>query len=203
MNLPSQFSGPVLVGRARVLKIVVWVVSILVLGLVVMMRSPYKIPVSEEAAGLLAHLPRVVAGINTLVAVSLLAGLWSVVRQNYRAHQRWMTTALVLSGIFLICYVAYHFTTLETKFGDIDADRKLSEDELENVGKVRYVYLGILLTHIVAAAVSFPLILMTFVHAWTRNFEKHRKLARKVFPLWLYVAITGPICYWMLKDYYQ
>jgi putative membrane protein len=110
---------------------------------------------------------------------------------------------LILSGIFLLCYVAYHFTTHETVYGDIDADRKLSEDELERVGGSRTAYLVILFSHIVAAAVSFPFILKTFVHAWTRDFERHRRLARKVFMVWLYVAITGPVCYWMLKDYYQ
>jgi len=199
----SSFSGPILESRARILNKVVWVVTVLVLALVVMMRSPYKIPVSYEVEQVIAHLPRVVAGINTLVAACLLAGLWSIIRKNRKAHQRWMTSALVLSGIFLLCYVAYHFTTHETLYGDIDADRKLSEDELERVGGSRTAYRVILFSHIIAAAVSFPFILKTFVHAWTRDFERHRRLARKVFVVWLYVAITGPVCYWMLKDYYQ
>lgn len=203
MSDSSSFSGPVLEDRARFLNKLVWIVSILVLGLVIMMRSPYKIPTSYEAQQVIAHLPKVVAAINTLVAACLLAGLWSIIRKNKVAHQRWMTTALALSGIFLLCYVAYHFTTPETVYGDIDADRKLSDDELERVGSSRITYLVILISHIVAAAVSFPFILKTFVHAWTRDFEKHRRLARWVFLVWLYVAITGPVCYWMLKDYYQ
>jgi len=202
MDSSSPFSGPVLKNRARFLKKLVWVVTILVLGLVVMMRSPYKIPVSAEALEMISHLPRIVAGINTLVAACLLAGLWSIYRKAHRAHQRWMTSALVLSGIFLLCYVAYHFTTVETKFGDLDGDRVVSDEEKTIVGSARTVYLVILITHIIAAAVSFPFILLTFVHAWTRDFAKHRKLAPKVFMIWLYVAMTGPICYWMLKDYY-
>ena len=202
MSQSNPFSGPVLEDRARKLKIGVWIVTVLVLGLVIMMRSPYKIPVSSEVREVISYLPRVVALINTLVAACLLAGLWSISKKKFRAHQRWMTTALILSGIFLLCYVAYHFTTFETKYGDFNGDRFVSDKEKATVGNSRYVYLTILITHIIAAAVSFPFILLTFVHAWTRNFEKHRKLAPKVFVVWLYVAITGPVCYWMLKDYY-
>jgi putative membrane protein len=202
MARPSQFSGPVLKDRARFLKKLVWVVTVLVLGLVVMMRSPEKIPVSSEAREMISNLPRVIAGINTLVAACLLAGLWSIFRKAYRAHQRWMTAALALSGIFLLCYVTYHFTTVETKFGDFDGDRTVSDEEKAMVGSARIVYLVILITHIIAAAVSFPFILLTFVHAWTRDFAKHRRLAPKVFVVWLFVAISGPVCYWMLKDYY-
>ena len=98
--------------------------------------------------------------------------------------------------------MTYHFTTVETKFGDFNGDRTVSEEELARVGSARTVYMVILISHIIAAAVSFPFILLTFVYAWTRNFAKHRKLAPKVFVIWLYVAITGPICFWMLKNYY-
>ena len=70
-----------------------------------------------------------------------------------------------------------------------------------SVGQVRYRWCNAI-DHIVAAAVSLPFILFTFIAAWTNQFDKHRKLARWVFPLWLYVAVTGPVCYWMLKPYY-
>jgi len=193
----------VLKARSELLHRSVWVLSLIVFLLVVMMRSPYKIPVSDEIRELIAHLPRVVAGINTLVSVCLLSGIWSILRKNRKVHQRWMTSALVLSALFLLCYVTYHFTTYETVYGDIDGDRKLAKDELERVGVFRSVYLTILMTHIVAAAISFPFILKTFVYAWTDEIEKHRSLARKVYLAWLYVSVTGPICYWMLKDYYQ
>ncbi|YCM44977.1 DUF420 domain-containing protein [Verrucomicrobiaceae bacterium 227] len=198
----SPFTGPVLKDRARLLKKLVWLITVLVIGLVVIMHSPYKIPVSAEAREMIGYLPRVVAGINTLVAACLLAGLWSILRKAHRAHQRWMTSALVLSGVFLLCYVTYHFTTVETKFGDFDGNGVVSDEEKAMVGSARTVYFVILITHIVAAAVSFPFILLTFVHAWTRDFAKHRRLAPKVFLIWLYVAISGPVCYWMLKDYY-
>ncbi len=188
--------------KARKLKKLVWVLTFVVLGLVVAMRSPSKIPVSDEVAGVIANLPSVIALINTLVAACLLAGLWAVLRKNYRAHQSFMTAALVLSSIFLVCYVAYHFTTVETRFGDVNGNKEIEKSEAEEVGGTLYVYYAILIGHIVAAAVSFPMILMTFVHSWTGNFEAHKHLARKTFPLWLFVAVTGPVCYWMLKPYY-
>lgn len=192
----------VLVKRAATLKKVVWVLTVVVIGLVVAMRSPSKISVSSGVAETIKLLPGVIAIINTLVAACLLSGLWCVMRMSYKAHQAFMTMALMLSVVFLICYVTYHFTTVETKYGDLSGNGRLEEIEIEKIGAMRYVYLTILFSHIVAAAVSFPMILMTFVHAWSQDFEKHTKLARKTFPLWLFVAVSGPVCYYMLKPYY-
>lgn len=194
---------PVLEDRAAKLKVVVWILSVVVLVLVALMRSPYKIMVSLEAELLIKQLPGVIALINTLVAALLLGGIWAILKKKHKVHQRCMTAALVLSTIFLLCYVTYHFTIRETIFGDADGNRVLDEMEKEKFGNLRILYLTVLFSHILAAAVSFPMILMTFVHAWTRDFTKHRKLARKTFPLWLYVSVTGPFCYWMLKAFYQ
>jgi len=196
----DYLSRPILTSRARILRRSVWIVSILVLVLVAMMRSPYKIPLPDGVD--FALLPKVHAALNCLVAACLLAALFAIGRKKITLHKRFMTAALVLSGIFLLSYVAYHFTTVETKYGDFDGNGEVTDAEKSQAGVQRTIYLWLLLTHIVAAAVSFPLILMTFVHAWTNDFVKHRRLARKVFPLWLFVAITGPICYFMLKPYY-
>ena len=206
MSEASLLEQPIQTEKARKLKVVVWIVSSVVLLLVALMRSPYKLdvpPEYETAHNFIKALPGVIALINTLVAACLLGGILSILRKRQKLHQRLMTTALILSSIFLVFYVVYHFTTFETKFGDADGNGELSEGELEKFGNLRILYLGVLITHIIAAAVSFPMILMTFVHAWTRDFEKHRKLAKKTFPLWLYVAVTGPFCYWMLKAFYQ
>lgn len=203
MSEPSLLDQPILTERAKKLKVVVWIVSVVVLVLVALMRSPYKIGVSLEVELWIKKLPGVIALINTLVAAFLLGGIWAILRKNHRIHQRCMTTALILSSLFLVCYVVYHFTIFETKFGDADGNRIVDEAELAKYGNLRILYMTVLFSHIFAAAVSFPMILMTFVHAWTRDFTKHRKLARKTFPLWLYVSLTGPICYWMLKAFYQ
>ena len=68
---------------------------------------------------------------------------------------------------------------------------------------MRGVYFFLLITHISLAGISLPFILFTFIAGWTNRFAAHRRLAKWVFPLWLYVAVTGPICYLMLKPYYQ
>jgi putative membrane protein len=67
---------------------------------------------------------------------------------------------------------------------------------------MRIIYLSILISHIILAALSLPFILLTFVYGFTNQFNKHRKLAKKVFPVWLYVAVTGPVVYLLLKPYY-
>ncbi len=202
MNDSQMLEQAVLEGRSKVLRVAVWILTVIVFGLVVAMRSKYKFTQSLEVEVYLKMLPSVMAFINTLVASFLLSGLWCVMRKKYRVHQYFMTSAFFLSALFLVCYVIYHFTMPETKFGDIDGNHKIDEAEASAVGSLRYLYLFILVTHIVVAAVSFPMILMTFAHAWSRDFSRHKKLARRVFPLWLYVAVTGPICYWMLKPFY-
>jgi len=197
----NYLKQPILEDRARMLRKGVWVVSILVLLLVVAMRTPYKIPLPEGVD--FYFLPKVHAALNCLVAACLFAALFAIGRKKIILHKRFMTAALGFSALFLLSYVAYHFTTVETKFGDFNADGDVSDAEKAEAGIQRTIYLVLLFVHILAAAVSFPLILTTFVHAWTNNFEKHRKLARKVFPLWLFVAVTGPICYFMLQPYYE
>lgn len=191
---------PVLAECAKKMRVGVWVITVLVLILVGAMRSPYKIPLPEGVD--FSMLPEVHAALNTLVAACLLAALMAIIRKSVSWHKRFMTAALVLSGLFLLSYVAYHFTTMETLFGDADGSGIVDDAEKEKVGAIRTFYLTLLFSHIVAAAVSFPMILFTFVHAWTNDFEKHKKLARKTFPLWFYVAVTGPICYYLLKGYY-
>lgn len=199
-EIQEYHKRPVLVECAKKMRVGVWVITVLVLLLVGAMRSPYKIPLPEGVS--FSVLPQVHAGLNTLVAACLLAALMAIFRKSVRWHKRFMTTAFVLSGLFLLSYVAYHFTTMETLFGDADGSGTVDDAEKEKVGSIRTFYLTLLFSHIVAAAVSFPMILFTFVHAWTNDFEKHRKLAKKTFPLWFFVAVTGPICYYLLKGYY-
>ena len=123
-------------------------------------------------------------------------------QKNIAAHQRLMNVAVVLSGLFLVGYVIYHLTNPDTLFGDINHDGVVDEAELLQVGGVRTIYLIILISHIVLAAVILPFILFTYIRAYTNQIAKHRRMAKWVFPLWLYVAVTGPILYWMISPYY-
>lgn len=186
---------------AKQLKIVTWVVTGLVLILVGLMRRPeLRIPLPEGVD--LTFLPMIYSSINGVVAVVLVAALLAVLGGKISLHKNLMLTAMGLSVVFLLGYVAYHFTNMEILYGDMNGDGLLSREELEEVGSKRSLYLVILITHIIAAGVSLPLILLAFSAAWTNRFQAHRSLARWVFPIWLYVAVTGPICYLMLRPYY-
>ncbi len=184
---------------ARKLTILVWVVSVAVLGLVVLMRQ-VKIDLPGEVS--LALLPPFHAALNTLAAISLVLAVMSIKKGRVALHQRWVYFAFGCSFLFLLSYVLYHFTTPESIYGDIDGDGSLSATEEEKAGFGRTIYLVLLLSHIVLAALSFPFILMTFVYGFTNQFSKHRKLARKIYPVWLYVAVTGPVVYLLLRPYY-
>lgn len=182
----NQYS-PLSVATEKKLRGGVWIVTILVLVLVGLMRRPELRIILPDGMHL-NFLPAVHAILNSTVAVCLIAALIAVKNQNIRCHQRLMSGAMILSGLFLLCYVAYHFTNVETNFG--------------GEGAIRTVYFFLLITHIFSAAVSFPLILFTYLAGWADRREAHRRLAKITYPLWLYVAITGPVCYLMLRPYY-
>lgn len=176
-----------------------WVLSAAVLLLVVAMQK-VKLPLPDGWST--AFLPPVHAALNSLVALCLVAALVAVKQGKIALHRKFIVAAMTFSVVFLLCYVAYHFTSAEVKFGDADGDGVVSAAEKITTGSTRTAYLLLLISHITLAAVSLPLILLTFIAGWTSRFTAHRRLARWVFPLWLYVAITGPICYWMLRPYY-
>ena len=170
---------------ARVLKIGAWVVTALVLVLVALMREfKFELPGGVQ----LDFLPPVHAALNSFAALFLVLAVVMIKLKKPAAHQRFINAAMVCSALFLMCYVAYHFTTPETKFG--------------GTGMIKVVYFALLISHIVLAAVSLPFILLTYIYAYTNQFAAHRKMAKRVFPVWLYVAVTGPICYLMLRPYY-
>ena len=174
------------------MKLAVWIITAAVLGLVVLMRE-VKIPLPEGVS--LTFLPPFHALLNSLAAFSLIMALISIKKRNALVHQRWIYSAMICSFIFLLSYVAYHFTTPETLYGDLNRDGDLNESELLEAGSFRKIYLFILLSHIALAAISLPFILLTFCYGFTNHFKKHKKLSRKIFPIWLYVAITGPVVY--------
>ncbi|MBU63134.1 MAG: hypothetical protein CMI26_11605 [Opitutae bacterium] len=184
---------------AKKLTVAVWVISGAVLFLVGLMRQvKFNLPEGTN----LDFLPPLHALLNSGAAFALLMAIFSIKGGKVQSHKRWIYMAMSCSLIFLLCYVAYHFTTAETIYGDLDDDGFLNDAEREEAGGMRLFYLSILLSHIVLAAISLPFILLTFVYGFTNQFEKHRKMAKKVFPVWLYVAITGPVVYLLLKPYY-
>jgi putative membrane protein len=151
----------------------------------------------------LSFFPRFHALLNTGTALAISIGIIFIRKKQVKLHRVAMLTAFVLSTIFLVSYVTYHgLSDGSTKYGDIDGDGILSAAELASAGFLRSVYLFILLTHIVLAAIILPLILFTFSKALNGRIEQHRKLARWTFPLWLYVAVTGVLVYVLISPFY-
>jgi putative membrane protein len=140
------------------------------------------------------------AVLNTGVAILLVAGLVAIKQKNYILHKSLMMT---FSLLFLVTYIAHHLLAGEAKFGDANFDGVVDDAEKAVLGNTRPFYLILLGTHIVLAATSLPFILWTAYRALTSDFEAHKNLAKKVWPIWFYVAVTGPIVYLMIKQYYN
>jgi len=133
-------------------------------------------------------IPAFNAAINFTVTLLLLLGYYFMMTRRIIYHKYTMITAFCLSGLFLICYVIYHALSPETRFG--------------GTGWIRPVYFFILITHIILAAVIVPMVLFTLVRGLQQRFDKHRRIARWTWPVWLYVSVTGVIVYLLLSPYY-
>jgi putative membrane protein len=143
------------------------------------------------------------AVLNSAVAILLVAALIMVKQKKYTIHRNMMMAAMGLSALFLVSYIAHHLLGGETKFGDTNFDNMVSDTEKAAVGSLRTVYFIILSTHILLAAIILPFILKTTYRALTGEFDKHKKIAKLTWPIWFYVAVTGPVVYWMISPYYN
>jgi putative membrane protein len=141
--------------------------------------------------------------LNATVAVLLVVALIAVKQKNYTAHKNIMLTALLLSVLFLVSYIAHHLLAGETKFGDTDHNGLVSAAELLVVGNTRSFYFLLLATHIILAATSLPFILFTAYRGLTGEYADHKRKAKRMWPIWFYVAVTGPMVYMMIKPYYS
>lgn len=140
--------------------------------------------------------------VNSLVAVLLIWGLVAIKQKEYAKHKTIMIATMVLSVLFLVFYIAHHLFTGETKYGDLDHNHILSDDEKSLAGMMRYVYYFIISTHITLAGLVMPFVLFSAYRALTSEFDKHKKLVRYTYPIWLYVAVTGVVVYLMIAKYY-
>ena len=149
-----------------------------------------------------SFLPPIYATINGITAILLILALIFIKNGKVQQHQKTIQVALALSVLFLLCYVAYHMTSDSTIYGDLDANGKLDEIELNYVKSSRLAYLILLLSHISLSIAVIPVVLFTYLHAWEGNYQKHKKWAKFAFPIWLYVAVTGVVVYLMISPYY-
>lgn len=114
-----------------------------------------------------------------------------------------MLFTMALSVLFLVFYIAHHLFTGETKYGDLDHNGLLSDDEKSLAGSLRFVYYFIISTHITLAGVVMPFVLYSAYRGLTGEYTTHKKLVRYTFPVWLYVAVTGVIVYLMISPFYN
>lgn len=150
----------------------------------------------------LSFLPPIYATTNGITAVVLVLAVLAIKNGKQKLHERLMIFAIALSLAFLVMYVAYHMTSDSTKFGDLNHDGILDAAESAKVGSLRLVYFIILITHILLSIAIIPLVLITYVRALAQRFDRHRKIAKITFPIWLYVAVTGVIVFLMISPYY-
>ena len=181
-----ETSKPTLLHNEK--KVKNWIVAISVIipvAVAILLFMPTKVNVGSDWVYFLPHLNAV---INTAATVALILGLVFIKNKNIAFHKASMSVAFVLGAIFLVSYVIYHGAAESTSFG--------------GEGAIRTVYFALLITHIVFAAIALFPILFPYYYGYTHEREKHIKLVKFGYPIWLYVTITGVIVYLMISPYY-
>lgn len=162
---------------------------IILLSIVIPVAVAVLFYVKIPNASPLPFLPPIYATINGITAVLLVMAVMAVKKGKRKLHENLMKLAIGCSLLFLVMYIAYHMTTPSTKFG--------------GEGAIKYVYYFVLLTHILLSIAIIPMVLITYVRALAERFDRHKKIAKITFPLWLYVAVTGVVVYLMISPYYN
>jgi putative membrane protein len=182
--------------RARILIISFSIIVFIAVTALERVTLNVKLPFNEH------FFAQVNAVINSIVAMLLIGGLYTAKNGRYTTHKYIMLSALVLSIIFLVSYILHHLFAGSAFYGDVDGNGIVNEAEKLAVGTMRYVYFVLLGTHILLAGISLPYILFTVYRALIDENAAHRKLAKITWPMWFYVAVTGPVVYFMISQYY-
>tara|TARA_B100001142_G_C14336513_1_gene656118 strand:+ start:832 stop:1386 length:555 start_codon:yes stop_codon:yes gene_type:complete len=176
----------------------VWIklISILipiVVAILFTVKIDYQLPI---------FLPPIYSAINGITALLLIFAFIAIKNRNIQLHSNLMKMCIGLSLAFLLMYIAYHMTSSSTIFGDFDKNGVRDEIEKVKVGYWLYLYIIILLSHILLSIALIPMVLISYVRAIQKQFEYHKKIAKITFPVWLYVTTTGVIVYVMISPYY-
>lgn len=163
-----------------------WVVAVsIIVPLVVAILLGIREPIADINT---RFLPPIYATMNGLTAVFLVFAVVAIKKGNRTLHEKLIKLCMAFSLLFLLMYVVYHVTTGHTVYG--------------GQGFLRFIYFFVLISHITLSIGILPIVLFTYVKAWSGNYEAHKKWAKIAFPLWMYVAVTGVIVYLMLMPYY-
>lgn len=157
---------------------------------------------SESDATWIHMLPHVNGVLNSFTAIFLVFGYIMIKRNNKTLHRMSMLISFTLAGLFFISYLTYHSSVPSQMFGDLDKNNILDSYELSLIGNMRLVYLTLLLSHILLAVALLPISLFTLYYALAGKFEKHKKIVKFTFPIWLFVSVSGVVVYLMISAYY-
>jgi putative membrane protein len=178
-------------------------ITIFVIAVVILLNR-HLIPGPAVAPAFTPYLPMLNAVLNGICTLLLLVSLYQIKEGNITLHKRLNIVTFCLSSLFLVSYILFHYLMRnEIFYGDINGDGQLSDTEKATVGFFRPLYLCILIPHIVLAAAVLPLILLSFYRGLQMQVEKHRKLVRWTFPIWLYVTASGVVVYLMIRPFYH
>lgn len=190
------------VNNEKLVKRIIYFTTVAICAVVVTLNQKW-IPHPDSFPHIIYQLPMLNAILNGSCSVLLILSLFAIKKRQITLHKKLNLTAFVLSAIFLLSYVTAHYFIPDTKFGDVDHDGLMSAIESANVSSIKPIYLIILLSHIFLAIVVLPMVLLSFYYGLTDQREKHKKLTRYSYPVWLYVTISGVIVYWMISPYYS
>jgi putative membrane protein len=167
----------------RFVRLIIAVSILIPLVVAILMVLP-----NDDTNNRYAFLPQFHALLNGLTAIALILGFYWIKNKQIDLHKKAMLGAFALSSIFLVSYVFYHFNTGHTPY--------------EGEGGIRYVYFFILITHIILAIAIVPMVLLSIYRGLTNQVEAHKRIAKKTFPIWVYVTITGVLVYLFMRPYY-
>jgi len=170
--------------KLKKLNLVITVISIalpLAVAVLFGVRLNIELPFDEHL------LPMINAFLNGTSAIILIAALIAVKQKNIKMHTRFIYLAMAISLLFLLIYVFYHTITDSTSYE----------------GTLGFIYYPLLISHIILAAIQAPLVLFAFLYGYSGQIERHKRLVKISYPIWLYVSISGVICYLMISPYYQ
>ena len=188
--------------QIKILITIVGLIVVLVVGYLLSPANNFKSTASSSSFDyrIFSHIN---AFINTLSVFILLIALLSIKRGYVKLHRYLMTTVLIFGIIFLINYIIYHLNVGHVAYGDLDQDGLISRAERESIGIVsKIIYFTVLISHIIGSTFIIPLVLYAFYLGYTRQVRLHKKLVRWVYPLWLYILVTGVIAYLMISPFY-
>jgi putative membrane protein len=190
------------VGNEKAVKWAIYATTALIC-LVISLLNQKVLPHPDSIPKFIYSLPALNATLNGSCSILLVFSLVAIRKKKIDLHKKLNLSAFALSSLFLISYVTAHYFIPDTKFGDSNHDGSMSWDERAAVSLVKPIYLAILLTHIFLAIVVLPMVLLSFFYGLTDQRDKHRRLTRFSYPIWLYVTVSGVIVYFMISPYYS